>query len=332
MSTSVKISQLPVGDPPAGPELLPVVQGGATVAVSVAQLRAGMAPTVHAHAVADTAGLQAALDGKAAADLANVSNLDFATKASAAGVGGGAGGGAALGNAAPQALGTAAAGSSTAAAREDHVHPSPDPSAIGAAAASHAHAISDTTGLQTALDGKAAVATVLTQGKHTIWVPAAAMTARTTAGASAGTAETTTNKVMRKSLDFDTATQEHAQFAVAMPKSWNEGAVTFQALWTATGGSGGVAWSLQAMAAGDGDALDAAFGTAQTVTDTLISAGALHQTAEGAAVTVAGPPAESDLVVFQIYRAVANAADTLAQDALLLGVRLFYTINAGSDA
>lgn len=330
MSTSVKISQLPVGAAPAGTELLPAVQDGATVAVSVAQVRSGMAAAVHAHAVADTTGLQAALDGKAGADLANVSNLDFANKASAAGVGGG--GGAALGNAAPQALGTAAAGSAAAAAREDHVHPTPTAAQVGAAAVSHAHAISDTTGLQTALDGKASLAAVLTQGKHAIWVPAAAMTPRTTSGAAAGAVESATHKVMRKSLDFDATAQEHAQFAVAMPKSWNEGSVTFQALWTAAGGSGGVAWALQGVAASDLDTLDAAFGTAQTVADTLATAGFLHQTSESPAIAIAGGPAENDLVIFQVARDVANAADTLAADAALLGVRLFYTINAGNDA
>ena len=316
MTTPVKISQLPAADAPAGAEVLPAVQGGATVAVTVTQLRAGLA----------------------AADLANVSNLDFANKASAAGVGGGGGeggggeGGAALGSATPQPLGTAAAGAATTAARTDHVHAMPTAAQVGAAASNHAHAVGDTTGLQAALDGKAAASTVLTQGKHTIWAPAAAMTSRTTNGAASGTVESATNKIMRKTLDFDTGVQEHAQFAVAMPKSWNEGTVTFQALWTATGGSGGVAWGLQAVAAGDGDALDAAFGTAQTVTDTLIAAGTLHQTAESAAVTAAGSPAENDLVIFQLFRAVTDAADTLAQDALLLGVRLFYTVNAGSDA
>lgn len=215
-----------------------------------------------------------------------------------------------FGSATPQPLGIASAGTANALSRVDHVHAMPSAADVGAASAS----------------------SVLTQGKHTIWMPAAAMTARTTNGAAAGTTETTTNKVMRKSLDFDTATQEYAQFTVAMPKSWNEGTFTFQALWTATGGSGGVAWSLQAVAAGDGDALDAAFGTAQTVTDTLGTASAVHQTAESASITAAGSPAENDLVIFQISRAVSDGADTLAQDALLLGVRLFYTINAGSDA
>lgn len=168
-------------------------------------------------------------------------------------------------------------------------------------------------------------------GTQTIWVPSAAMAARPTSGASSGVYETPTHKIVRKTLDFDSATQEYAQFSVAMPKSWDEGAISFQALWTAASGSGGVAWALQAVAVGDGDVIDAAFGTAQTVTDTLISAGALHQTAKSASIVVAGSPAENDLVIFQLSRAVADAADTLAADAQFLGVRLFYTINAWND-
>ena len=44
-----------------------------------------------------------------------------------------------LSSATPAALGTASAGSASAAARGDHVHPLPTPGAIGAAAASHTH-------------------------------------------------------------------------------------------------------------------------------------------------------------------------------------------------
>jgi len=49
-------------------------------------------------------------------------------------------------------------------------------------------------------------------GKQTIWVPAAAMTARTTNGAASGTTELATNDVMLSSLDFDTTTEEGAGF------------------------------------------------------------------------------------------------------------------------
>src|SRR3990167_1995720 len=78
------------------------------------------------------------------------------------------------------------------------------------------------------------------QGLETIGIPAVAMYGRTTNGAATGSSESTTNKVMTKSLDFDTTTQEFAQFAFQFPKSWNEGTVTFQPVWTAASGSGTV--------------------------------------------------------------------------------------------
>ena len=170
------------------------------------------------------------------------------------------------------------------------------------------------------------------QGKQTIWVPANAMIVRVTNGAGQGTVETTTNKVMRRTLDFDPATPEFAQFLVAMPKSWDEGTVTAEFLWTAASGTGAVIWGLQGLALSDDDALDAAFGTAQEVTDTLLSAGDLHRSAETAAITIGGTPAEGDMIVFQIYRDASDGADTLAVDAQLIGVRLFYSTGAKNDA
>ncbi|MFG1319829.1 hypothetical protein, partial [Xanthobacter autotrophicus] len=50
-----------------------------------------------------------------------------------------------------------------------------------------------------------ALAGKLGTGLHTISIPATGMVARTTAGAAAGTVETTTNKRMLKTLDFDAA-------------------------------------------------------------------------------------------------------------------------------
>lgn len=170
------------------------------------------------------------------------------------------------------------------------------------------------------------------KGKQTIWIPAVAMTARTTSGAGAGSAETTTNKIMVKTLNFDAATAEYAQFAVRMPKSWNKGTVTATFLWSNADGTGNVVWGLQGVALSDDDVLDAAFGTAQTVTDGVTAAGDLMQSAETSAITIAGAPAAGDLVVFQAYRDAANGADTLASDARLHGVTIFYTTDAANDA
>lgn len=168
-------------------------------------------------------------------------------------------------------------------------------------------------------------------GKQTIWVPAGAMTARTTNGAASGTTESTTNKVMNKTLDFDTTTQEFAQFTVAFPKGWNEGTVTFIPFWTAASGSGGVVWGLQGVALSNDDAIDTAFGTAQTSSDTLIAALDVHVGPESSAITIAGTPAVGDICYFQINRTVSDGSDTLGVDAKLIGIQLLYTIDSNVD-
>lgn len=171
-------------------------------------------------------------------------------------------------------------------------------------------------------------------GKETAWIPAGAMASRTTNGAASGGVETTTNKVMIKTLDFDASTVEYAQFGVKMPKSWNEGTVTAIFEWShaATATNFGVAWALQGVAFSDAEALDAAFGTAITVTDTGGSTNYGYSTDETSAITIAGTPAAQDYVMFQVSRQVANGGDTMAIDARLHGIQLFYTTDAATDA
>lgn len=167
---------------------------------------------------------------------------------------------------------------------------------------------------------------------QTIWVPAGAMVPRTTNGAAPGTVESTTNKVMYKTLDFDASTAEYAQFAVAMPKGWNESTVTAEVFWSNASGTGNVVWAIQGLARSNDDVLDTAFGTAQSVTDGVTAAGDLMVSAATSAITIGGTPAENDLVIFQIYRDAANGSDTFASDARLHGVKVYYTTTTLNDA
>lgn len=171
-------------------------------------------------------------------------------------------------------------------------------------------------------------------GKHAIWVPVAAMTPRTTNGAASGLTELTSNKVMVRSLDFDAATVEYAQFSIRMPKSWDEGTVTFVPQWShaATTTNFKVSWGLQAVAISDGETLDAAFGTAIYSNDTGGNTSYAYAGPESSAVTIAGTPAAQDLVIFQVLRKADDATnDTLAVDARLHGITVFITTDAGSD-
>jgi hypothetical protein len=171
-------------------------------------------------------------------------------------------------------------------------------------------------------------------GKQTIWVPAAAMVPRTdTSGGGPATTTTTsaTNKIVYKSLDFDTTTQEFAQFTVAFPKGWDLGTVTFIPYWKAGSGSGGVTWGLSGLATSDNDTLDTATGTAQTSADTFIGATVMQVGPESSAITIAGTPAAGDIVSFQVNRTVADANDTLGVDAQLVGIKVIYNLLTTTD-
>lgn len=168
-------------------------------------------------------------------------------------------------------------------------------------------------------------------GKFTLPVMAPAMVARSTNGAASASFETATNKVMYRCFDFDQSTDEFVQFSVPMFKRWNEGTLTYQVIWTASA-TGDAVWSLQAVAVSNDDPIDAAFGTAVSVTDGVTAANDLMFTSESAAVTVGGTPAENDMVIFQLSRDADNGSDTLSGDARLIGVLLFINTNASDDS
>ena len=172
-------------------------------------------------------------------------------------------------------------------------------------------------------------------GKETIWVPATAMYPNTTNGcADLEQVELTAGQPELKCLDFDASTDEFAQFAVAFPKSWNEGTVTFQAFFTSAGtNTGNAIFTLAGVAVSDNDAIDASFGTAVSVTKAHSgTANDLDVSSESSAITIAGTPAADDEVFFQVSRDADNGSDTLTGDARLLGIKLFFTTDAANDA
>lgn len=190
-----------------------------------------------------------------------------------------------------------------------------------------------TDGLRGSIGAAGASGTVI--GKQTIWIPASAMAPATTNGCAAlAQLETATNDINYGVLDFDDAADEHAHFNIAFPKSWNEGTITFQVWWSSTAtDTDGVAWGLQAVAISDNEALDASWGTPIVVTDDAQSAtDELYITSESAALTIGGTPAANDLVFFRIFRDVSDANDDMTEDARLIGVKIFYTVDAGNDS
>ena len=191
------------------------------------------------------------------------------------------------------------------------------------------------TSTATELNLLAGAATLKQVGKETIWVPANAMTPTESNGcADIAKVETTSGRPDLNVLDFDASSDEHAQFSVAFPKQWNLGTITFQCFWTSTAtDTDGVSFGLQGVGMGDNETQDAAYGTAIVVDDACQGAAEeLYVTAESGAVTIAGTPADNDLTYFRIFRDVSDANDTAAEDARLIGVKIFFTTDAKNDA
>ena len=170
-------------------------------------------------------------------------------------------------------------------------------------------------------------------GTENMWVPATAMTPTETNGCGSLTSvETASGNPDMIVLDFDKDSDEFAQFSVAMPKSWNEGTITFQAYWTSAGtNTGTVAWAMSGVSVGDNDAIDVSYGTTIVATAKAHSGTAedLNISAVSGALTVANAAA-GELTFFEIFRDVSAYDKT--GDARLLGVKIIYTTDTSTDA
>jgi len=181
--------------------------------------------------------------------------------------------------------------------------------------------------------GKAVVAShSATIGVQTIWIPAAAMRPTDDANCEAITsAPTQAGRPDMVVLDFKVAADSFAQFQVAFPKSWNEGTITFQVYWCSTAtDTDNVNWQLEGVSVPDNSTIDVAYGTAIHVDDP--NQGATEEmlvSPVSAALTIAGAAVDT-VTFFRVGRDVS--AGTAAEDARLLGVKLFFTTDAENDA
>ena len=174
-----------------------------------------------------------------------------------------------------------------------------------------------------------------TVGKHMMPILARDMSASATGGCAVlATIASAANQPDIQTLDFDTTTQEYAQFCLPMGESWDLSTVTFAPIWShaATTVNFGVVWSLQGVAVSNDDTIAAAYGSAQTSTDTGGTTNDIYIGPESAAITLSGTPVVGDTVFFRIYRTPANAGDTMAIDARLHGIRLYLATKAETDS
>lgn len=149
-----------------------------------------------------------------------------------------------------------------------------------------------------------------------------------TAGCQTNTkTEQPTNDQNVYTLDFNDTTAENAEGNLGMPSDWNGGTVTATFYWMAAGTStNSVVWKCEGRSYGDAETLDQAWGTLQQVTDAH-TATAFQNLISAAtpAITLAGTPAASEVVLFRVGRLPADGSDNFVGDAQLLGVMITYT-------
>lgn len=170
----------------------------------------------------------------------------------------------------------------------------------------------------------------------TIWVSAAAMTPLTTNGAGMGTNEYATNDIMLPYAAFDGTTEEYVAFSFPMPEEWNLGTIKAKFFWssaTSSSTNDTVEWELQAGAISNDDAIDAALGTAQVISDVLLADNGtdMQVTSATPAITVGGTPALGDMIHFKLSRNVGGT-DNMTEDAWLYGVLIQLTLSTSASA
>jgi len=175
-------------------------------------------------------------------------------------------------------------------------------------------------------------AIVKTVGTENMWVPAMSMTPRDNAGCAdiATVAAGSNGRPDFHVLDFDNSSDEHAQFMIAMPKSWDGGNIYYTVYWIGLAATTGVAWGLEVLSLNDNEEFNQAYVNPIIVTDD--SQGDVTElliSAKSGAIACSG--ADGDLLCLQFYRDVSDGNDDMAGDARLVGLLIEYTTNAATD-
>lgn len=144
--------------------------------------------------------------------------------------------------------------------------------------------------------------------------------------------ETTAGRPDIQALPFDQTAVEHAMFSFPMPKSWNEGTVSYVPIWAhGSATTFGVAWKLKALAVSDNEAIGGVYGTDQVSLDTGGTTYRKYRGPESSSITLAGTISEEDMTFWDISRDPLHASDTLDSDALLIGIVMYITTDAPND-
>lgn len=166
-----------------------------------------------------------------------------------------------------------------------------------------------------------------------IYIGVRAGVCTTTLGCSAPVQiETASNKINYVSAAFDLTQQWQLDWVI--PLNYVAGTAIIASVdWVpdadVTGGS--VGWVYSAMATRNRTAIDAALGSAITVTQAWNAAGQLMQSPVSAAITAAGTPQPGDHLFVQVARNSTTLAGGAFNLANMLGVYIAYQVNKNSS-
>ena len=172
-------------------------------------------------------------------------------------------------------------------------------------------------------------------GIHDMPVPASAMWAGTTEGATGLTSTefgAAGHKITLQTWDFtSTAADERVQFRTPLPREYDNGTVDIQINWSFASGTGDVRWGARMVATGDNEAIATNFGTAVEANDTAGTADQVQQTTLST-ITVGNTPADTNEIHFEIYREGSDAGDTFSGTARLHSVVVRFTTDSAVSA
>jgi hypothetical protein len=162
-------------------------------------------------------------------------------------------------------------------------------------------------------------------GSTNLWFTAAEWIPRGTNGCGVNSSEFATHRTNWDELLFDAGAIEYAQIEIVMPSNWDRGPVTARIHWRAASSAGNVRWEVCGRSYANGDALDAARGASQSVTQASGTANTLRITNATPAITLAGTAGLGNLVKFELYRNATAEVGGLPVDAVFLGAEISYS-------
>ena len=178
----------------------------------------------------------------------------------------------------------------------------------------------------------------LQQGLHSIWLPIKSAIVPASGYPALGQV-TGSNGMVLDHYAFDKDGIETLQWSAVLPRSHNSGGyalapwITLKAeIFYSSTAVGGCTWGASASVHGGSLAWDIAFGTEISGTTSMSGANYIGRQFL-ANIQPAGTPVSlfGKMLQFRLRRLATDANDTLAADALLHGVRLYYNVHANVD-